>query len=352
MTALTLRRIAAHIGAELRGNADARVVGLGSLQSAKPGELTHCSSPHYERYLPDTRATAVILGAKSAERCPAAALIVKNPALSYARASQLFSERPKDAVGIHSSAEVSPGATLGSGVRLAAHAVVGDGATIGDGVEIGSGAVVEAGAEIGKHTRVGANAVICHDVVVGKHCVIHPGAVIGADGFGFVPDEDGRLQEVAQLGSVRMGDDVVVGACTCIDRGAIGDTEIGNGVKLDNLVQIGHNCKVGDHSILCGCAGIAGSTTLGEHTILAGGVGVAGDSPVTIAAGVTVSAMSFVSGSIKEPGVYSAALLHNASAKWRRNAIRFQQLDAMAQRLSRLEARLAELPDGTESGPS
>lgn len=339
---LKLAQIAERIGAKLRGDPEELVHGLGSIDSAEKGQLTHCSSRHYLKHLSRTRATAVIVAPKHAEQCHVHALITENPALGYSLASQLFEVRPRIPEGVDPLASVSEDAELGAGVSIGAFVFIGKGVQIGDGVEIAPGAIVEDGATVGEDCLIGANAVICYGVSIGSRCVVHPGAVIGADGFGFTPDRNGKLHAIAQLGSVKVGDDVVVGACACIDRGAIGDTEVGDGVKLDNLVQIGHNCKVGDHSILCGCAGIAGSTTLGPHTVLAGGVGIAGDGPVTIAGGVTVSAMSFVSGSISEPGVYSATLLHNTNSKWRRNALRFQELDAMAKRLARIESVLAD----------
>ena len=339
---LTLAQIAERIGVELRGSPEELIYGLGTLEAAEKGQLTHCSSRHYLKYLPQTCATAVIVAPEHAEQCPTHTLVSTNPALAYSRASQLFEARPRVAEGVDPRASVSEDAKLGTNVRIGPFVFIGSGVRVGSGVEIAPGAVVEDGVTIGEDCLLGANSVVCYGVSIGARCVLLPGAIVGSDGFGFTPDQNGKLHAIAQLGSVRVGDEVVVGAGACIDRGAIGDTEIGDGVKLDNLVQIGHNCRVGDHSILCGCAGIAGSTTLGPHTVLAGGVGVAGDRPVNIAGGVTVSAMSFVSGSISEPGVYSAALLHNKNSKWRRNALRFQELDEIAKRLARIESVIEE----------
>lgn len=219
--------------------------------------------------------------------------------------------------------------------------MVADGAQLGDRVELQAGAYVGHGATIGSDSVVMAGAVLYHDVEIGERCVIHSGAVIGADGFGFIPDERGEIHAVAQLGSVTVGDDVVVGASTTIDRGAIENTTIGNGVKIDNQVQIGHNCRIGDNTLICGCVGLSGSTTVGKNCVLAGAVGVAGDGPITITDGVIVSAMTFVGRSISDPGVYSGGLLHNTNPKWRRNMMRFHSLDDLAKRIADIEAKLS-----------
>ena len=181
------------------------------------------------------------------------------------------------------------------------------------------------------------NACIYHGVRIGERCVIHSGAVIGADGFGFTPGETGELVEIAQLGGVTLGDDVVVGACSTIDRGALADTVVHDGVKIDNQVQIGHNCEIGEHTLICGAVGLAGSTRIGRHCALAGGAGVAGDGPVEICDYVQVGVVTTITRSITEPGVYSGGVLHNTNRRWRRNALRFNQLDELARRIARLE---------------
>ena len=192
--------------------------------------------------MPETQATAVILGRSDVDQCPTNALVVAFPSVAYAQASQLFHQRVREPVGIHDSAVLDRNRVeLGSEIRIGPNAVVADGAQLGDRVELQAGAYVGHGASIGSDSVVMAGAVLYHDVELGERCVIHSGAVIGADGFGFIPDERGEIHTVAQLGSVTVGDDVVVGASTTIDRGAIENTTIGNGVKIDNQVQIGHN---------------------------------------------------------------------------------------------------------------
>jgi len=335
--AFTLAELAKRIDARVEGDPNAIVTGLGSLATASPGQLTHLSSRAYRRHLPQTRATAVILRADDLPACPTHALIAKNPYLAFARASMLFSDRPPEAPGVHPTAVVDPSARLGAGVAIGPHAVIGARCSIGARVEIGANTVVGAMCELGDDVRLMPNATLYHGVRIGARSVVHSGAVIGADGFGFAPDERGRHVAIAQIGGVAIGADVSVGAATTIDRGAIDDTIIGDGVKIDNQVQIGHNTIVGEHTVICGCVGIVGSTRIGRHCVLAGGVGVGGDGPIEIADGVVVSGMTHVSRSIDKPGVYSGGVLHSATLKWKRNALRFAELDELAKRIAALE---------------
>lgn len=336
----TLAEVAERIGAVVHGNGDARVRRLGSLENAASGELTHFSNPAYRRFLAGTAATAVILHEKDAADCPTNALVTEDPYHAFAVASEMFDPRPATPAGTHASATVAPTARIGEGVAIAPAAVVMTDVVLGDRVEIGAGAFVGAGTVVGEDTVVMPNATLCHGVRIGRRCVIHSGAVIGGDGFGFAPDAAGRFRMISQLGSVRIGDDVRVGACTTIDRGAIDDTVIERGVKIDNLVQVGHNCRIGADTVLCGCVGLAGSTRIGRRCILGGAVGVAGDGPVEICDGVSVSAMTHVAASIREPGIYSGGVPHNTNRRWRRNVLRFAQLDGIAKRLAKLERKL------------
>ena len=335
----TLAEVAERIGAVVRGDGGARVNRLGSLENARCGELTHFSNPAYKRFLAGTAATAVILCEKDAADCPTNALVTDNPYHAFAMASGLFDGRPAAPPGIHPAATIAPTARIGASVAIASRAVVMADVVLGDRVEIGAGAFVGAGTIIGEDAVVMPNATLCHGVEIGRRCVIHSGAVIGADGFGFAADATGRLQMIAQLGGVRIGDDVRIGACTSVDRGAIEDTVIEHGVKIDNQVQVGHNCRIGAHTVICGCVGLSGSTRIGRHCILAGGVGVAGDGPVEICDGVTVSAMTHVTGSIGQPGIYSGGVPHNTNRRWKRNVLRFAQLDGIAKRLAKLERK-------------
>jgi UDP-3-O-[3-hydroxymyristoyl] glucosamine N-acyltransferase len=265
--------------------------------------------------------------------------LLDNPYLGYAKLSQEFAPTP-DFSGIDKSAKVHPTATIGSAVNLAAGTVIGPYVTLGDAVSIGPNSVVGAHSSIGKRTNISANVTLYHGVEVGAFCIIHSGAVIGADGFGFAKDGPDWVK-IAQLGGVTIGDHVEVGAGTSIDRGALDNTIIGYGVKLDNQVQIAHNVELGDYTAIAGCTAIAGSTKLGKHCTIAGACGITGH--LTLVDGVHVTAMSLVTHSISEPGAYSSGTGLDKNQKWRRNATRFKQLDQMAKRLKQLELEMAQL---------
>ena len=339
-SSFTLEELAKHVGAHVTGNPEVVISGLGSLETALSGQLSHLSSAAYRRYLADTAASAVILNEKNLEHWQGNAIVTDNPYLAFAKISQLFAQVPELTPGLDPSSRVDEGATVASS------ACVGPGVVIGADCEIGANARIYANVVIGARCRIGtdamlmANVVFGADVCLGARSVVHSGAVIGADGFGFAPDEKGHLQAIAQLGGVQIGQDVSIGACSSIDRGAIEDTIIEDGVKIDNQVQIGHNCLVGAHSILCGCVGIVGSTVIGRHCVLGGAVGVGGDGPIEICDHVVITGMTHVSASITEPGVYSGGVLHNTSRQWKRNALRFQKLDELNRRVARLEKAL------------
>jgi len=339
----TVDEIAAVIGRSVEGDVDVRgdgaveIDGLGPIDAARTGQITHLSGRAYRRFLPTTKASAVLLRDADARDCPTVAVVVADPYLAFAVVSQLFDNAPRLGTGVHATAVVDPTATVDPTAAIGAHATIGARAVIGARVEIGAGARVGEESEIGDDSVVYPNATVYHDVRVGRRCVIHSGAVIGADGFGFAANAKGEWQAIAQLGGVTLGDDVSVGACTAIDRGAITDTVVRDGVKMDNQVQIGHNCDIGEHTLICGGTGMAGSTRIGRHCILAGGVGIAGDNPVTICDNVVVTAVTAIIRSIDTPGVYSGAVLHNTAPRWRRNVMRFAELDDLAKRLARLE---------------
>ncbi len=333
----TLADIAKHLGASLIGDPDRRVSGLATLKEAGPDQVAFLANRAYLKDLAGTRAAAVLLHPQHGEACPAARLELDNPYLGYAALSRLFDPLAgREPAGVHPSAVVAPSVTLGEGVEVGANAVIEDGVILGDEVSVGPGTVIGADAVIGAGSRLHANVTVCHGVVVGARVILHSGCVIGGDGFGFAHD-GARWHKIAQLGGVVLGDDVEVGSCSSIDRGALGDTLIGNDVKIDCQVQIAHNVKIGDHSALAGCVGIAGSTTVGRHCMLGGGVGLSGH--LTISDGVQVTGMSLVTNSISEPGVYSSGTGAMRNAQWRKNAVRFKQLDDIAKRLSRLEKR-------------
>ncbi|WP_108445273.1 UDP-3-O-(3-hydroxymyristoyl)glucosamine N-acyltransferase [Halomonas denitrificans] len=332
---LTLAEIAERLGARLKGDGERRVSGLATLRDATPDQVAFLANRAYLKDLPATRAAAVLLAPAHGEACPVACLELDNPYLGYAELSRLFDPLVgRTPSGTHPSAVVADDVRLGDNVAIGPQAVIEAGVTLDDDVVVGAGCVVGADAHIGAGSRLHANVTICHGVVIGQRAILHSGCVIGGDGFGFAHD-GGRWHKIAQLGGVVLGDDVEIGSCSSIDRGALGDTVIGDDVKIDSQVQIAHNVQIGDHSALAGCVGIAGSTRVGKHCMLGGGVGLSGH--LTIADGVQVTGMSLVTNSILEPGIYSSGTGAMDNAQWRRNAVRFKQLDDIARRLSRLE---------------
>lgn len=335
-----LQDLATHVGGRLEGPPDATVERLGALDSAGPDALSHLSSPAYRGELPGARAGVVLLREADLPACPVPAIVVTDPYLAYARCSALFVPERVAPAAVHAAAVVDATARLGEGVDVGALAVVGAHARVGAGSCIGAGATLADGVVVGAECRIGSGVRLHRGTVVGDRVRISAGAVIGAAGFGFTPDERGRWTRIEQLGGVRIGDDVDIGANTTIDCGAIEDTVIGAGVKIDNQVQIGHNCRIGEHTLICGCTGIVGSTRIGRHCVLAGGVGVGGDGPISICDGVIVSGMTHVSRSIEAPGTYSGGVLHGPTRSWKRNALRLSRLDETLRALSRRLARL------------
>jgi UDP-3-O-[3-hydroxymyristoyl] glucosamine N-acyltransferase len=333
-TGITLGELAVRFGCELRGDPRLVVERVDSLESASDGALSFLINPKYRPQLATTRATAVILGQAAATQCPVAALVAANPHAVYARVAEILHPSVRAAPGVHPSAVVDPAADVDPSAHVAAQAFVGPRARIGARTFIGPGCVVEEGAQLAADVRLVARVTICHGVRIDARTIVHPGAVIGADGFGLARD-GGRWIKVPQLGSVRIGEDVEIGANTTIDRGAIGDTIIEEGVKLDNLIQVGHNCVIGAHSAIAACTGIAGSTIIGKRCQVAGRGGFAGH--LTVCDDVIVTATSVIMHSITEPGVYSAALPAVEAQAWRKTVARLRSLDDIARRLLRLE---------------
>ncbi len=340
----TLGELAKRLGIRYHGDAECQIDGVTTLTAPRPGAITFLTNPRYRKYLSDTHAAAVILRPDDLEHCPVNALLSDNPYLTYAHVSALFAADNATQPPIAASATIHESAIVGSGVHIGANAVIGEGVVLGDAVKIGAGCVIGNNSRIGSASVVNANVTVYHDCEIGERAVIHSGAVIGSDGFGFANDK-GKWVKIHQLGRVVIGDDVEIGANTTIDRGAIEDTVIGNNVIIDNLVQVAHNVRIGDHSALAGCVGIAGSAEIGSHCAFGGGAGILGH--LEIADGVTVTAMSLVTNSIKEPGVYSAGTPLEPKVRWQKNYVRFKQLDEMARRIKVLEKQLQKL---TEEG--
>ncbi len=336
----TLGELAEQLGASLRGDAAQPVSGLATLQDAGPQQLSFLANAQYRKFLTNTRAGAVLLTPKDAEIYSGTALLVANPYLAYARISHLFETRPKAASGIHPSAIIDPSAQVDPSASIGAQAVIEADAWIGPDVVIGAQSFVGARTRVGAGGRLASRVTLCHDVCIGERVVIQPGAVIGGEGFGFA-NENGSWEKIAQLGGVRIGDDVEIGANTTIDRGALSDTIIGNGVKLDNQIMIAHNVQIGENTAVAGCAGISGSTKIGRNCMLAGGVGLVGH--IEICDNVFITGMTMVTRSITEPGSYSSGTAMQPAAEWRKSAARIRHLDDMARRLQQVEKRLASV---------
>ena len=331
---VTLGELAVRFGCELRGDPSTAVDAVSSLSLAGPRAITFVANAKFLAQLKDTRAGAVILDARSAGHSPVSALVAANPHATFARIALVLHPDPPLNPGVHANASVDSSATIGAGAEVAAQAVVGARARIGERCYIGPGSVIEADAVIGADTRLVARVFIGHGVTIGMRCVVQPGAVIGADGFGFA-NEKGTWVKVPQVGSVTVGDDAEIGANTTIDRGAIEDTVIEEGVKLDNLIMIAHNCRIGAHTAIAACTGIAGSTVIGKRCIIGGRAGVTGH--VTLCDDVVVLGTSFISNNVTKPGVYSSALPSEEAGVWRRIVARIKRLDSMAKRLREVE---------------
>ena len=333
MTA-TLGDIAAHIDAQLQGDPATGITGVASLHRAAPGELSFYTHKRYAADLAATRAGAVVLAAADAPDCPVASLIVADPYLAYTRAAAFLHPPAPFTPGIHPSAVIGVGTVIDADCFVGANTVIGDNVSIGAGTYIGPGCVIEAGARIGAQCRLHPGVVLMARVEIGARVVLHPGVVLGADGFGLANDA-GRWLKIPQRGSVSVGDDVEIGANTTIDRGALDNTVIEAGVKIDNQVQVGHNVRIGEHTAIAGAAVIAGSVTIGRRCMIGGASAIAGH--IDIADDVVIAGMSGVPNSIREAGVYASGVPITDQKTWRKNMARFRNLDALARKIFRLE---------------
>ena len=332
----SLGEIAAFLNAELRGDADVRISGLNSLDRAESGDLVFLANPKYISQLTNTRAGAVILAADQADSFSGNSLVLNNPYLGYARISAWFNRTPIPSGNIHSSAVIHPSVDLKDNVSIGPNVVVDEGAVIGSGCSIAANSFIGSRSVLGADCLIATNVSVYHDVVMGDEVTVHSGSVIGADGFGFAPNGEGGWQKIYQLGGVRIGDRVEIGACSTVDRGALEDTVVGNSVIIDNHVQIAHNCVVGDGTAMAAFSGLAGSVKLGRNCVLAGYATVSGH--LSICDNVTLTAHAYVTKSIVEPGSYSSSTTPMMeSLQWRKTAVRIGQLEDIVRRLKILE---------------
>ncbi len=340
-----LEELARHVQGRVQGRADIVIERAASLADAGPHDIAFAADERYREPLRATTAGAVVLTAALAEGFAGNALVVPDPRVAFARICAWLHPPPPIRPGIHPTAVIDPQARVSPDAEVGPHAVIEAGAVVAAGAYIGPGCYIGRGASVGEGTRLEAQVVLAHACVLGARCLVHPGAVIGADGFGFARDGETWVKQ-PQLGRVVVGDDVEIGANTTIDRGALGDTVIGDGVKLDNLIQVAHNVRIGEHTVIAACTGIAGSAVIGRRCMIGGQAAINGH--ITIADDVQIMACSLVTSSITEPGsVYSGAIRAVPAGTWRRLAARLYQLETLAQRLRELEKRIESLtPQG------
>jgi UDP-3-O-[3-hydroxymyristoyl] glucosamine N-acyltransferase len=344
--AVTLGELAVRFGLALRGDPDRAIDHVGTLAGAGPSGLAFFSNPKLVDQLASARAGAIVLHPKMQEATTLDCLFANNPHASFARIATVLHPPVAGPAGVHPSAVVAPGAFIDPSAHIGPQAVVGARTRIGARVYVGPGCVVGEDVTLADDVRLVARVTVLEGVRIGARSILHPGSVVGSEGFGYAPEGE-RWIHVPQVGSVRIGEDVEVGANSTIDRGALEDTVIGDGVKIDNLVQIGHNCTIGAHTALAGCVGLAGSSHIGARCRLGGGVGVAGH--LTICDDVTLMATSLVTRDIREPGVYAGgAIPIEPAADWRRIVSRLKRIDGLNRRVSDLERQQGSNEDASD----
>ncbi len=335
----SLGELATEFGCDLVGDPDTRVDRVATLANASPQSIGFLANPAYRNQLEATKAAAVVLAEADADDCPVAALICEDPYTTYARIAGRLHPPAEYPPGIHSSAIVDASATISDSAHISANAVIGKDCSIADGVFIAAGCVLGERCSVGANAKILSNATLVDDIRIGERCIIHSGAVVGSDGFGHARSDSGWIK-VPQVGGVLIGDDVEVGANTAIDCGAIDDTIIEDGVRLDNLIQVGHNVRIGAHTAIIGPTAIAGSSTIGKRCMISGLVGVVGH--VTVCDDVIITPQVLITKDIKEPGVYSATFGAQKDKDWKRMVVRFRRLETLEKRLAALEGKAKE----------
>ena len=331
---LTLAQIALHVDGVIIGDAECKISNVSTLQAANSQQISFLANSKYKKYLPTSQAGAVIVRKEMASFVKNSAIVVDDPYVAYAKIATLLNPPKKITTGISPTAMIEAGVTILKTVSIGPQVVIEANVILADNVVIGAGTVLQDEVIVGENTRIAENVTICHGVEIGKNVVIHPGVVIGADGFGIVNDK-GKWIKIPQIGGVKIGDNVEIGANTTVDRGAIEDTIIGDGVKLDNQIQVGHNVIIGNNTVIAGCSGIAGSTIIGENCIIGGGVGIGGH--IEIADNVIITGMSMVTKSLTKAGIYSSGIPAEPTSQWHKNVVRYRQMDKLVARVKKLE---------------
>lgn len=331
--AIRLSELAKHLNCRLHGE-DCLIDNVADISRAEKGQLAFIYNPNYLDKIQSSNASAIIIKEEWLDSCNKPALVSENPRLDFARVAGLLNPVTREEPGISNSAVVAENVSLSQTAYVGANVVIEQGVRLGENVQIGHGCVIARDVSVGDNTVIYPNVTIGHSTQIGDHCVIYSGVVIGTDGFGYVKEGE-RYLKVPQLGNVRIGNHVDIGANTTIDRGALSDTVIGNGVKLDNQIQIGHNVVIGENTVISAISGVSGSTTIGKNCLIGGGVGIRDN--IDITDNVVITGRTFVSSSIKEAGSYSSSVLVDKTASWKKNVVRFKQLDDIAKRLKKLE---------------
>lgn len=334
-----LSSIVAKLGGKLVGE-DVKITRLSSLANAGDGDITFFTDSKYAAQLANTRASALIVSPQNQHLTSLPCIVTDNPYAYFAKVSKLLNPAVVYNVGVHATAVVADTANIPATCTILAHAVIGEHVVLGENVVIGAGAVVMRGSQIGDETHLAANTVVYHDCTLGKRCKIAAGTVIGADGFGYA-EQNGTWVKIPQVGRVIIQDDVEIGANTTIDRGALDDTVIEQGVKLDNLIQIGHNCRIGAHTVIAGCVGVAGSARIGKHCKIGGAAMILGH--LDIADNVTISPGSMITRSLKKSDTYTALMPFQTHDDWLKTAAQIRHMDTLVNRIKSLEEKIAIL---------
>lgn len=337
----TLAQLASLCGAEVVGEGSVVIDGINSIEQAAAGDITFLSNPaRYREALKSLQASAIILAPQQASRVSIPSLVAANPYACYARVATVLFPEQRPAPGVHPTAVIPASVAVPPDAHVGAHVVMGEGSVLGSGVVLEAGSIIGRGVRLGAGTHLHPRVVIYDQCQLGERVILHSGVVIGADGFGMAPDQ-GKWLKIPQVGRVIIGNDVEVGANTTIDRGAIDDTRIEDGVKMDNLIQIGHNCRIGAHTVIAGCVGISGSTEIGRGCRIGGASGIAGH--ITIGDGVTIMGFSMVTKSVANNETIGSGFPAQRQREWLALAARLHAVPEWMERVANLEKELKDL---------